>query len=175
MNRLTILALLFGLSLITKGASVTESFSVAASTTNSIITNSVTITGLSISVASTGPANVEFYDSTNNVYMFAVAGNTTNYIASRQTITTYVTNAIYNFTSLVGHTTNIIKRTTNSTTVLYSTNAVTLGFTNKLFRPLTIIAGTGITTFDDVNAYFGKGVTVATDTNAVVMTITYSR
>lgn len=175
-NLLLIASLGIGLlvSLSTKAANFVQVFDISANTTNTILTNgNYTITGIDVAVASTGPANIKFYDSTNNYTLLWVPTAVTNVGVARVQVTEFVTNAIYKFTTSTGHETNIILRSTNLTWYLRTTNYPITTVSNELPRVIQLVAPTGSSTWSDLSAYFAQGVTVASDTNAVLLTIRY--
>jgi len=168
MKKFFLLFALLGLVNLSSGAAFTSAHALTGSTTNTLMTNSILIRNLWVITTNTANSTLKFYDSVGGTTTIGWSTAVTNRYTARVTVTEYQTNAIYSFTTSIGHTTNIILRVTNSTTYLWTTNTPVVAATNELGRVLVVTApGSSAvnvalsTPFEDVNGYFARGVTVA--------------
>ena len=170
----------FGLiTLNVNAATVIATYSLNANVTNTFFTNQAVITGLSLISTAASPTAVKFYDTVGGGSTWGYLTHS-NAIVSRVQVTEYFTNGIFSFLAPEGHATNYILRSTNVTYVLSTTYSNTIGATGEYPRlaNLVLASTTGspvVTTFDGLNIAVTKGLTIASGTNGVTVTVIYAR
>ena len=177
---LALLAFVAG-TLIAPAASYTEAYTLPYNSTNTVYSNApALIKTLYFYNPSTATATIRLYDSITNATSYTNTAAYTNVSLSTVTNTEFFTNAVYSFRTAAGHMTNIVKYTTNTTTMLSSLRTNTAAGTIELNRLGTFTiapSSTAFIPFPDVNIFVNQGVTAANVTGAtnVVMMMTYLR
>jgi len=178
---LALLASVIGLS--ANAATIAESYTIPYNSTNTVFSNApIVLKALSFFNPSTAAATIRFYDSTTNLTMITNTTVITNFHSlARVAVTEFWTNGVFSFTTAAGHTTNIVNYITNTTYMLktiFTNIAANTGTEMSRLASFSIPASTTVpVTFEDVNLFVLRGLTVANPTGAtnVVLQVIYNR